>query len=120
MSRAMVSSTNRVSSTRTRADASRVASVGRRSTASRPSGNSTSAASYVWSTVTTTYPWLASSSTRTVPVVRALPPPGPYSTTGRPPRRGRTGAPRPAWVGVPAKSTTPVVYRGICRASPWS
>ncbi|MEV1079286.1 hypothetical protein AB0I98_13690 [Streptomyces sp. NPDC050211] len=44
--------------------------------------------------MTTTNPWLASSSTSTVPQLRGSPAPGEYSTTGRRPPRGSAGASR--------------------------
>src|ERR1035437_130152 len=88
--------TNRTSASRTAVASVLTASLsgGRMLTSTWPSGNCTSPASWVWSMVTTAYPWLARSSTSAVSLLRSILDPGENSTTGRRP------APRCALVAV--------------------
>jgi hypothetical protein len=66
------------------------------------------AASYVWSIVTTTYPWLASSCTTTVVSKRWSCAPCENTTTGSRPRNCRTGA--PSWPAVSGASAASALY----------
>ena len=70
-----------------------------------PSGNCTAGASPVWSTVTTTKPREARSSTSDTFQSRESPAPGEYRTTGK--RPGAIAASRTEWVLVADQSTRP-------------